>query len=105
MSVVKVRLTVGYAHHHAPIAVEIVAEADIVPLGVDFLVRIERRRGFGTADPILRLIAAPILEENAAAVILLLRHIEAADVEHAAAAGAGERRRGVKPTSGTNDSR
>ena len=86
----------GDPHHHAPIAVEIVAEADVVPLRVDFLVRIERRRGFGTADPILRLITAPKFEENAAAGIVLLRQQAAADVEHAATAGAGVHRRGAQ---------
>ena len=80
-------------HHHAPVAVEIVAKPTLYPLGLDFLVRIERRRGLGTADVILRLVAAPIFEEDSAAMILLLRHIEAADVEHAATAGAGARRR------------
>jgi hypothetical protein len=36
----------------------------------------------------LRLILAPVLEKDSAAVILLLGHIEAADVEYAATAGA-----------------
>ena len=85
---------IRHPHHDAPLPVEHVLEADIVPLGIDFLVQIDGGRGARSADPILRLIAAPEFEEDAAAVILLLRSAEAADVEHAAAAGAGERRGG-----------
>ena len=81
-------------HHDAPLPVEHVLEADIVPLGIEFLVQVDGGRGSGLADPILRLIAAPEFEENAAAVIPLLGSAEAADVEHAAAAGAGARRGG-----------
>ena len=79
------------AYHHAPIAIEIVAEANIVPLGIESLVQIDSGGGFGAADIVLRLISAPKFEENSAAVVLLLRQVEAADVEHAATAGTSAR--------------
>ena len=89
VSVVSERLAVDWhPYHDAPVAVEVVAEADIVPLGVEVLILVECRRRLGTADVVLRLVLAPELKEDSAAVILLLRHIEAADVEHAATAGA-----------------
>ena len=82
----------GYPHHHAPIAIEVVLEADIVPLGIDFLVGIERRGRTRTADVILVLVTTPEFEEYASPVVLLLWHVKSADVEHAAAAGTGEGR-------------
>ena len=80
-----------YSHHNAPIAIEVVAEADIVPLRDYLFVRVEGRRGSGATDIVLCLIAAPVFKENPPAVVLLLRKIEATDVEYAATAGACER--------------
>ena len=42
-----------YTHHDAPVAVEIVAEAGVDPLGGDLLVRVEISRGPGAADIVL----------------------------------------------------
>ena len=72
VSVVKAAVDIGHPHRDAPLPVEHVFETDIVPLRIEFLVQIEGGRRAGGADPILRLIAAPEFEENAAAVILLL---------------------------------
>ena len=83
-----------YRHpdHDAPVTVEVVTQTDIVPLGLEVLVLVESRRRLRTADIVVLLILAPILEEDSASTFLLLgHHVQAADVEHAAPAGAGVR--------------
>jgi hypothetical protein len=84
----------GHPDHHAPLTVEHVAEAHTVPIRGELLVLVEVGISPGTADPIDVLVGMPVLEENPAAVIVLLGQHAAADVEHAAPAGAGARRGG-----------
>ena len=81
----------GNPHHYAPIFIEVITEADIVPLRIYPLVGVERRGGSGATDVVLRLIAAPEFKENPPAMVLLLWKIKATDVEYAATACACER--------------
>jgi hypothetical protein len=70
-------------------------------LSIFALIAVKESRSFRTADIVVGLVATPEFKEDTATVILLLRQINSADVEHAAEQAQARAAAVPRPKNGT----